>query len=588
MDGRPSGRERSRSPRPSHPRSCKRSRSSESSSYASDDSTSFCSSYSLIIPCDGPPKSEPADSAELERLRDELSNCVQENIRLQAKATSLKEELANEKANYTEMSQEFQKALDSERSRREEISQKFEKEIANEWPKKVSQLQENIESLDAELLGEKAIRQAAEKEKAAAEKELSNEREKSQNAVKMFASASETIAKMKKEVADEQQKRENAQKRLQEMETAQQLLESRLQEQKRISSLASHEGIWQFEESNGWHAVPLEGSAQMTQDYLIYLRAPTAKNRFAMVNSAGVARNIDFQLMQQKRTDTNKVRNIRFCPGVPAQWTTSPANLLLQSGHLPSYYVAVTDAQIQAKVLELLQTTGHALDINQPCSCMQKARVKSIHRIENRRLWQGYKLRRDALRKAHATYNFSVTPASLGSLDLDAFNASQGSSQVMTNHQDCFDCGEALALDVDEKILLHGTSYANANIIVLNGFDNRICCRGMYGEGVYFASAACKSHQYTCQTHKQGCLCKHERTLIIARVALGDAYHAKETRYNERRPPVKSNTFGVPYDSIVVNPGPIKGHHQTQQIHQEFVIFHTEQAYPCYVVQYEM
>ena len=33
-----------------------------------------------------------------------------------------------------------------------------------------------------------------------------------------------------------------------------------------------------------------------------------------------------------------------------------------------------------------------------------------------------------------------------------------------------------------------------------------------------------KSHQYTCSTHTTGCRCKKERTLIIARVALGDPY----------------------------------------------------------------
>ncbi|CAK9084155.1 unnamed protein product [Durusdinium trenchii] len=112
----------------------------------------------------------------------------------------------------------------------------------------------------------------------------------------------------------------------------------------------------------------------------------------------------------------------------------------------------------------------------------------------------------------------------------------------------------------------------------------------MYGEGVYFASAACKAHQYTCEDHKSGCCCKRERTLIIARVALGDAYVTRETRKKERRPPVRNCAFGITYDSIVVNPGPFQGHHNPNsiQVHQEFVLCDREQAYPCYVVQYHL
>ena len=75
--------------------------------------------------------------------------------------------------------------------------------------------------------------------------------------------------------------------------------------------------------------------------------------------------------------------------------------------------------------------------------------------------------------------------------------------------------------------------------------------------------------------------------MIIARVALGDSYVATETRKNERRPPVRSDLSGT-YDSIVVKPGMIKGHHNQQQIHQEYVTFDKEQAYPCYVVQYSV
>ena len=155
----------------------------------------------------------------------------------------------------------------------------------------------------------------------------------------------------------------------------------------------------------------------------------------------------------------------------------------------------------------------------------------------------------------------------------------------MAQSQQTFDCGEPLAVDVDEKILLHGTSWDNANSIVREGFDHRTCQHALYGAGVYFACAACKSHQYTCEKHKWCCSCRCERTVIFARVALGDAYTAAETRMFARRPPIRSESSGT-YDSIVVKPGWVQGHHNQYQFHQEYVIFDREQAYPCYVVQY--
>ena len=115
----------------------------------------------------------------------------------------------------------------------------------------------------------------------------------------------------------------------------------------------------------------------------------------------------------------------------------------------------------------------------------------------------------------------------------------------------------------------------------VRGFDNRMCQNAFYGAGVYFACAACKSHQYTCNQHKKCCSCKCQRTVIIARVALGDSYVATETRKKERRPPVRSGSSGT-YDSIVVKPGLIKGHHKPNQVHQEYVIFDREAGLSCF------
>ncbi|CAK9090348.1 WWE domain-containing protein [Durusdinium trenchii] len=222
--------------------------------------------------------------------------------------------------------------------------------------------------------------------------------------------------------------------------------EKKVEEMKKVQdqlTVGNSGACWQYEESGGWHAVPPEGNEQMHQAYLAYLRDPTYHNRFAMITSAGVPRQVDFELMMQKHCGTNKVCQIRILPGVPHQSVTPPACLLQQTDQLRSFYVEITDGHIHDKVREVLQFTGHGQDGSHQCSCMKTATVKSVHRIENWRLWQGYKLRREALRKEHASYNVSVTPVAL---DLDAFDAG-GVGKAMTSNQEVFDCGEPLALD---------------------------------------------------------------------------------------------------------------------------------------------
>ena len=337
----------------------------------------------------------------------------------------------------------------------------------------------------------------------------------------------------------------------------------------------SHGASWQYEMEGHWHPFSPEGDDQMHQAYSAYIH-DAQNNRTALIVAGGVEREVDFDWMTQTHPNTGKVRKIRLVTGVPQHWVSAPADLLAQSDKVASFYVDVSDAHLIDWVTYILQSTGHAWDSTSACSHIRNAKVKSVHRIENFQLWHRYQARLTTMREDRVRYNLSVEPAAL---DLD------GCADAMSSSQSIFDCGEPLAPDVDEKILLHGTSWDNANSIVLHGFDHRTCVSGMYGDGVYFAGAACKSHQYSC-----GFMCRHrsctcERTLIIARVALGDAYYASETRYGARRPPNRSGTAGT-HSSVVVKPGPMRWHPQGYQAHQEFVIFDREQAYPAFVVQY--
>ena len=74
-----------------------------------------------------------------------------------------------------------------------------------------------------------------------------------------------------------------------------------------------------------------------------------------------------------------------------------------------------------------------------------------------------------------------------------------------------------------------------------------------------------------------------EKTIIIARVALGDPYYATSNLSNERRPPDRNRAFwstGLTYDSVVANSG-------GSQAHRELIIYDHRQAYPAYVVRYK-
>ena len=409
-----------------------------------------------------------------------------------------------------------------------------------------------------------------------------DEQEKRKAIERHCATLQGQVGTLSAELADEKEKSgqcANLQEELNAMSKKLVDLEGQMQMQKAVSGL-SHGASWQYEMDDGWEAFTREGTEKMHQAYLEFLRGIPGSQR-VIINSGGVDRMVDFHLMQQEHLMTRKVRRIQVSAGVPCQWITSVPGLLQQGTDLESLYIEVTDHRIWTSIRYILQHTGHAWDQTKDCSCMRRAEVKSVHRIENMRLWHRYKMRLDTMRQDHATSNISV-----GSADLDL----DGCGNIMAQAQQTFDCGEPLAFDVDEKILLHGTSWHNANSIACEGFDHRTCQNAFYGAGVYFACAACKSHQYTCE-HFKGPMwqlastCTCERTLIISRVVLGDSYLATATRKNDRRPPVRPDSAGT-YDSIVVKPGPISGHHRQQQLHQEYVIFDRDQAYPCYVVQY--
>ena len=60
---------------------------------------------------------------------------------------------------------------------------------------------------------------------------------------------------------------------------------------------------------------------------------------------------------------------------------------------------------------------------------------------------------------------------------------------------------------------------------------------GYYGQGTYFASQACKNHQYAAGDDDYDL-----HTIIVCRVALGDVFYADKVDKDCRRPPLNADT----------------------------------------------
>jgi len=336
---------------------------------------------------------------------------------------------------------------------------------------------------------------------------------------------------------------------------------------------------WQYQISGSWYSFGADAMELAMKAYIQYL---THGSSTAKITSGGDVRQLDFQSMVQVTPKTGNRRKIRLRLHVPTSWT-KPPHLLINQYDVCHMYMYEESSAIYEAIHLMITGSAHednASHLTSVCPCMRCAKIKSVHRIENFRLWREYVHRAQQLEESHGreTWGISGIQPLLGSMS----SALQSAADVLKGSAHSFE-------HINEKWLFHGTGYDKAGKIVNNGFDHRLGSRSMYGAGAYFASESCKAHQYTCERHLfsfSACKCPVERTVIIARVALGDAYFTKKALSEKvRRPPERESGQGT-YDSIIANPGPMLGHHRKHQDHQECVIFEKGQAYPAFVVQY--
>eukprot|EP00927_Polykrikos_kofoidii_P050145 TRINITY_DN44076_c0_g1_i1.p1 TRINITY_DN44076_c0_g1~~TRINITY_DN44076_c0_g1_i1.p1 ORF type:complete len:554 (-),score=65.29 TRINITY_DN44076_c0_g1_i1:96-1757(-) len=138
----------------------------------------------------------------------------------------------------------------------------------------------------------------------------------------------------------------------------------------------------------------------------------------------------------------------------------------------------------------------------------------------------------------------------------------------------------------NEVLLLHGTSIDIAEKIAKQGFDERLCQRGLYGRGIYLTTDFCKAMQYGGDGPT--------KCLIVTRAILGHPFEARGPLQSCERPP-EVDGLGFPHDSTVAKPGIPKGHRKGagkiygQQLHYEFIVARGDlQLYPEFIVVFDV
>ncbi|CAL8318004.1 unnamed protein product [Lota lota] len=133
----------------------------------------------------------------------------------------------------------------------------------------------------------------------------------------------------------------------------------------------------------------------------------------------------------------------------------------------------------------------------------------------------------------------------------------------------------------NQRMLFHGSPFINA--IIHKGFDERHAyIGGMFGAGIYFAENSSKSNQYVygigggtgCPAHKdRSCYVCH-RQMLLCRVTLGKSFLQFSALKMAHAPPGHHSVIGRPSANGLA--------------YAEYVIYRGEQAYPEYLITYQI
>ncbi|XP_076165189.1 tankyrase isoform X1 [Ptiloglossa arizonensis] len=235
--------------------------------------------------------------------------------------------------------------------------------------------------------------------------------------------------------------------------------------------------------------------------------------------------------------------------GTPWQPTIAPGTLLVD--------LLAEDKEFLAVEEEMQSTIRQHRDNGHSGGIFSRYNIVRIQKVQNRKLWERYAHRRQEV--AEEVGAAAPSSPSTGS------RTTPGSTLPQAN----------------ERMLFHGSPFINA--IVQKGFDERHAyIGGMFGAGIYFAEHSSKSNQYVygicggtgCPAHKdRSCYICH-RHLLLCRVTLGKSFLQFSAMKMAHAPPGHHSVMGRPSQGGLVFP--------------EYVVYRGEQAYPEYLITYQI
>lgn len=168
---------------------------------------------------------------------------------------------------------------------------------------------------------------------------------------------------------------------------------------------------------------------------------------------------------------------------------------------------ARTDCEVVEVTAEVAADMQQLMTDSAQCCCpiFDKLQIKSVHRIENPSLFEKHCNAVEEIQTDHRR---------------------TGARPVKTVTLPDRHVVEKATNEVNEVMVFHGTEKKIADILVVQGFDDKVVKHtgNLYGSGLYFSPSACKAVQYTRKEDrdkKQRKLGPHSRYLLLCRVALG-------------------------------------------------------------------
>ena len=249
----------------------------------------------------------------------------------------------------------------------------------------------------------------------------------------------------------------------------------------------------------------------------------------------------------------------RYVP-IPSSWRAASLVDKVTASHADTRCRRVpADESVRLTIERAMHATAHAQCVGvDGTGNTRRAKVLSVERVENLPLWKQYWHKKHEMVDTHHANNVHVKPLNPPAVPLDraAGKGKGGPGGVL-------DVDMLLEPGLNEVYLFHGTTREVADIITHHGFDERVGnLSGLYGAGVYFANQSCKAAQYAKDSGV--------KTLIVARVTLGDAYYTTGHLTQYRRPPERDTRVGwkpgFTYDCVVANSG-------GSQAHRELIVY---------------